>query len=228
MQTIALSDLHGFLPNNIPEFDLLIIAGDTNPVWNHNIDYSRKWYLENFAEWINHLKFKDEFSKVILVAGNHDWLLARDKSIIQKLEAATNYNLKYLQDEEYNFVNTEVDWRIYGTPWCQIFGNWAFMVNDHKLALKYSSIPEGLDILVGHDMPFNTADKVFFTGDKNEGNKVLAEAITNKKPRIYIGGHLHDPENQKLSPAKLGETLVYNVASVDEEYNLKQNYYTLI
>ena len=51
MNVVAISDLHGFLPET-PPCDLLLIAGDVCPVWNHRWQFQRKWLREVFGPWL--------------------------------------------------------------------------------------------------------------------------------------------------------------------------------
>ena len=37
MDVLCLSDIHGNLPNNLPKADLLLIAGDICPTFDHQI-----------------------------------------------------------------------------------------------------------------------------------------------------------------------------------------------
>ena len=72
MKCVALSDLHGDLPEDIPECDIVIIAGDILPL-NIQRDKikSTAWLCNEFKNWCNFLKC----SKVIFIAGNHDFVL---------------------------------------------------------------------------------------------------------------------------------------------------------
>lgn len=226
MILIGISDLHGYLPT-IPRFDLLIIAGDICPVVNHGVRYQEDWIFHKFIPWLKNLEYNDEFSKVIFIGGNHDKIFEKKSKVGEVITLETRGNAIFLQDSGYNFVNTEVDWKIYGTPYCHIFGNWSFMKSDEKLKEIYSRIPENLDILITHDVPYNTnCDYTQFGKIRHAGNEVLREAILEKKPRINICGHLHDPINNIEDT--LGDTKIYNVASVDELYQLKENYYSII
>lgn len=67
MKVVATSDLHGFLPQ-IPPCDLLLIAGDVCPVWNHRLPFQRKWLRETFTPWLESLPAR----KIVGVWGNHD------------------------------------------------------------------------------------------------------------------------------------------------------------
>lgn len=69
MKTCGISDLHGDLINNIPECNVLCIAGDIIPLKIQR-DYkaSEQWWLNDFCSWVKDLPCK----KVIFTAGNHE------------------------------------------------------------------------------------------------------------------------------------------------------------
>lgn len=75
MKVIALSDLHGNLPLIDEDFDLMVICGDICPVFSHDYFFQASWIRYDFINWVNKLNFKDDDSRVILVAGNHDFFL---------------------------------------------------------------------------------------------------------------------------------------------------------
>lgn len=229
MNILAISDLHGLLPQ-LPSFDLLIIAGDISPTTAHKQDYQKDWLNREFMYWIRNLKYNNEFSKVILIGGNHDNYLSKcnPEEIRDHLFVNSNKRLVYLYDSLYNFEYMDVNNNlqtisIYGTPWTPTFGRWHFMQNEEELKKIYSKIPQNIDILVNHGMPYMTNDIAF---DFHRGSTSLADAIVCKEPKVFIGGHLHDPLNNK--PDTFAKTTVYNVASVDESYTLKEKYYTKI
>lgn len=75
MKIIVTSDLHGTLPEIKTEFDLLLICGDICPVWNHDRRYQKEWLNTDFADWIKSLPYKNALSRVVCIAGNHDYFL---------------------------------------------------------------------------------------------------------------------------------------------------------
>ena len=68
------SDAHGYLPAINEEFDILLIAGDITPaLWRYSNIYNQKDWLKNeFRDWLITLPFRNGYSKVFLVPGNHD------------------------------------------------------------------------------------------------------------------------------------------------------------
>lgn len=218
----ALSDLHGILPVIDREFDLMLLAGDLVDLYYQKDKYATiEWFTSTFVDWINELPFKDENSKVLWVAGNHEvgWEnLGFDgrRSIAEDITNATNGRCIYLEDELYDFNGIKV----YGTPWCKIFCKWAFMKNNEALNKVYSQIPENVDILLTHDAPYGTSDLCYGWKDWGRtpvhiGNEPLRDIILEKNPIFNLHGHLHSANHEEEI---LGHTSVYNVSLVDESY----------
>lgn len=223
---VASSDFHGNLPEITKPFDLMLLAGDLEPAKNHNWVYQRRWYKEEFLLWVQELPFKDVYSKVVFTSGNHSIFLSQEGHSfrVKELELESNGRLIYLHNELYNFDYLDEDGikvlTIFGTPYCKIFGNWWNMLNDETLKEKYSEIPENLDILLSHDVPYGACDKCFGWLDwgrtpKHIGNKVLRDAVLEKKVKYCISGHLHTGNHEW---EQLGDTQVRQVSYLNENY----------
>lgn len=223
MKIIASSDFHGNLPVITEPFDLFLIAGDICPATNHQVSYQMAWLFKDFVEWINALPYKNPWSKVILVPGNHDFALERiSHAQILEFEQKCESHLKFLRHDLYEFefpVSDGLDsLKIFGTPYCSIFGHWAFMVNDETLEKKFGQIPEGIDILVSHDSPNVGKLGAILEGpwkSETTGNRILPKHIERVKPKVFVSGHFHSG-NHELQ--KLGETYAANVSYVNEDY----------
>jgi predicted phosphodiesterase len=106
MKVVAISDLHGHLPD-IPECDVLCICGDTFPIEAQDDQVmSTGWFYLEFIPWVESLPCK----KVLLIAGNHDFILYQNNLTIAKrklFDRLTFYyesdKLVYLLDELYEF-----------------------------------------------------------------------------------------------------------------------------
>ena len=217
---LAFSDSHGPLPKIEEEFDLLLIPGDIVELRvQDDPNRSKDWFLNNFVSWINTLPFKDNESKVLWIAGNHEVAFYNDPNrlgIARDVNVLTNGRAIYLEDR---LIETH-GLKIYGTPWCRIFGYWAFMRSNDILNQYYDKIPFGLDILLTHDAPYGTSDMCYgwyALGRTPEhiGNKPLRDAILKKAPKYNIHGHLHSANHECEI---LGDTKVYCVSLVDENY----------
>lgn len=232
IKTIVLSDLHGNLPVIKEDFDLMLICGDICPAHDHFNWYQRKWLSTTFVEWVLGLPFKDKASKVIFIGGNHDRYLDEEpnpnqgySSIYTDVLKPCGGRLVYLEDDEYVFEKETEDGKveslkIYGTPWCKIFGRWWFMRPDEKLAQLYDNIPEDLDILLTHDAPDIQGCAKISMGPwagENAGNKVLAQAIKKREPRYVFFGHIHSASHS-LTKVYRKNTYIRCVSLLDEEY----------
>lgn len=238
IKTFVTSDLHGNLPFITEEFDLLLICGDIVPAHDHYYAFQKEWVENEFVEWVNNLPFKNAGSKVVMTPGNHDLIFERwgDKDY-QHLNTLTNGRLIVLRNKEYVFeymtfddlgtdthlfpVNKEI--RIFGTPYCQIFGNWAFMRNKQILEKKFSEIPENIDILISHSAPEIEGYGCVYWGTpvkRDAGCPILAKAIKEKKPKYAFCGHIHSGNHELQT---IDGTSLANVSYVDERYIPRDN-----
>ena len=214
MQTIyAISDLHGYLPE-IPECDLLLIAGDICPVWNHHIDTQTLWMRSDFQDWLATIPAKH----VIGIAGNHDFVLEKYPDFGKSIKG-----WEYLCDERTEWEGLT----IYGTPWVPTFGRWAYMMPDNLLNNKWENIPMDTDILLVHGPPYMTLDRVLGKGnfdpatgmfDKYAGSKTLLRHVEDRLHlKAIVCGHIHEAYGEMYMGH--GKPRVYNVSHVDLAYN---------
>ena len=56
MKLICFSDPHGFMPDLLGEFDLMLIAGDV--AGHGGFVQQKEWWLMDFVEWFNDLNLK--------------------------------------------------------------------------------------------------------------------------------------------------------------------------
>ena len=212
----AMSDLHGYLPKLEP-CDVVLICGDIVPLkYQSDSELAYDWYEDNFKEWAENLKC----DKVLFIAGNHECTFPVDSKAYQRL-FPENSNVTYLEDSQYDYRGLDgKTYYIYGTPWCKVFGRWAFMAPDDELGKIYSNIPKGLDILITHDQPYDYGDVLLqkdcpWANGDHIGNKMLLEAINNRHPRYQFNGHLHSCSHE---PIDINGTTHYNVSLKDENY----------
>lgn len=225
MKVAAISDLHGILPlypsdywKDLNDCEILFICGDILPLnIQFNMVESKQWLIEEFKLWTYDLPVE----KIYIIAGNHDaWFERNDMlahSIFSKYDKAT-----YLKNEYVDYTSTQDSkvYRIFGTPYCHIFGNWPFMRDENTLASKFAQIPENVDILMTHDAPYGTSDiclEGWAADGQHKGCPELRDAIITSKPRYNIHGHLHSTNHGEEI---LNDTKVYNVSIVNESYKL--------
>lgn len=217
MKLCAISDLHGILPD-IEPCDLLLIAGDIIPL---NIQSDRVgsivWFVDVFTKWIKSLPC----DSVFMVAGNHDKELERSWPVGKAVEVLTNYKLTYLLNDCETFRAADgTNLKVYGSPQCHKFGNWAFMHEESFLEGLYSNVPSDIDIWLTHDTPA-IGDLDLLPPSKwsskwtHAGGKALAKAIERVQPKYVFCGHLHTCKDKYV---KLGNTEIYNVSILDNSY----------
>lgn len=220
MKIAAISDLHGYLPE-IDTCDLVLICGDSVPL---NVQGSSKntsrWYSKTFKTWAENLPCE----KVLFIAGNHELHFPNHYEYYKEM-FPNNAKVTYLCHELYNYIGPDLkSYNIFGTPYCQEFGKWAFMLKDEDLDSKFMDIPEGLDILITHDQPYLYGDVLLqedcpWANGEHIGNHSLLKAINSKQPRYQFNGHLHSCDHNKIM---INNTTHYNVSLKDEKY---QNVY---
>lgn len=199
MKVIALSDLHGTLPDIIEPFDLMLICGDICPVWNHKVSYQEYWLKNDFNNWLRDLPYNDAFSRVVCIAGNHDFIFERLGRVKREdLLSSLPSSFIYLEHELYTFEYLEDDLKqitIFGTPYCTQYGNWAFMRDSDYLQKKFCEIPEGIDILISHDAAFMTNGLGTISEGTHKGtecgSKELSQAVERVQPKYFFCGHIH-------------------------------------
>lgn len=153
MKTIAISDLHGLLPEIVEPADIMFICGDISPL---HIQFNKpemwKWLTGEFMDWIIGLPVE----KVYLVAGNHDAFF-EGASTSKKVELSflSSHKLIYLENELVYYVDNDgITWSIFGTPYCHQYGNWPFMRTDAYMEEKFKEIPDEVNFILTHDTPY--------------------------------------------------------------------------
>lgn len=212
MKIDCVSDLHGFQPN-LPGGDLLILAGDYT-LSNKLLQWG------SFFHWLS----KQNYSKKILIGGNHDGFLEscypqnekdldEHKELQYFLDAQGEGSIEsfdYLCDSptEYNGL------KIWGSPWTPTFYNWHFMKDrGDDIKKKWDLIPEDIDILITHGPPYGILD----VNNRGEhcGCMDLREAIFRVKPKVHVFGHVHEQGGKTID---LCITKFINASIMDSQY----------
>ena len=221
MKLIAVADLHGNLPQDIPECDLLIIAGDICPHFDHKPGSKKDrlgqagWFTTDFEPWLD----EQPAQEVVWLWGNHDFM---GTGAYKYLGLRHNH----LEDSE----TALCDLRIYGTPYTPRYFDWAFMETEEKLAERFAHIPEGLDILISHGPSLWACDRAAGNKGDHIGSKALYERISTmqRPPKLLICGHIHGGKGEGFVFGEHGSVHVWNVAGVDEAYIPHQPMWTEI
>src|SRR5581483_9059997 len=139
MKLTIISDIHGLLPEpaDMPNADVLIIAGDSIPLWcDFNEVKQYQWLKSDFTDWLGSL----EYPHIVGIAGNHD-LAMQESDIGHRLPWT------YLQDSEVSIMGL----KFYGSPMSLPFGPFAFMAPEIELDMGYwSAIPTDVNVLIIH------------------------------------------------------------------------------
>ena len=209
MKIAGLSDLHGYLPDNIPTCDVLCISGDIIPLQIQRKSFaSIRWWLKDFCNWVCRLPCK----KVIFTAGNHDIVLERlyKSNLFYKFVAMLE---QYSNDKAILLINeayTHKGIKFYGFPYIRPIpfqeGRWAFE-DDYKginSPSVYDTIPKtDIDVLITHDTPFK--------------NNCLDKIAENLPYTTIFYGHWHDGASDEFQEQ-------YNCSIRDDEYNIKEDF----
>ena len=213
MTIMTMSDNHGKLEGiKVPPCDLLIHAGDVCPDYAPGSPWGsgmQEGWLS--SKWLNWLDLQPVVY-TLATFGNHDFV-------------RTNGTPRMFNVDELVQLG---DLKIWMSPWSNTFGGWAWMKDPSDLANIYSLIPEGTDIIVSHQPPFGYGDQVperfrFANEDPDGhvGSKELVETMNRVKPKVVICGHIHSGWGVYKHICPDGHIVkVYNVALVDEEYEL--------
>ncbi len=221
MKICCISDLHGFLPE-LQECELVLICGDSVPLnYQSDSEYTYIWYSTIFKKWAKGCPC----NKVLFIAGNHDKKLQYNYDTYKDL-FNNKSKVTYLEHEEYTYISKEgKEYKIFGTPYCHEFGNWAFMDSDEALEDLYYEIPGNLNILMSHDTPYGACDILLqkdYTRATGEhlGNNPLRKAIEATQPNYCFCGHLHSGNHECET---INNTKVYNCSMKDEFYQVAYN-----
>jgi Icc-related predicted phosphoesterase len=179
MKCLVISDTHRqHLCLNIPnDIDTIIHAGD----FSHNVGQ-----FFDFIEWYGSLNIANK----ILVAGNHD--LHAEKLEKGKLkEFCSSLGITYLQDDEVIIDGI----KFYGSPYSNIFGRYAFMLEDFELEEIWEKIPNDTNVLITHGPAYKTGDYVNngFSSERHVGSRTLQNRLLELNNLEYhIFGHIHE------------------------------------
>jgi Icc-related predicted phosphoesterase len=196
---VCIADLHEHLVD-VPQCDLLLIAGDVSFAFNGDLAAKQAFLTGEFKDWLERVRAKE----VVLGAGNHD----------QSIEAhglPDDLCCHYLEDAGVELF----DLRIWGTPWQPWFYDWAFNAPRHDgerfLASKFDAIPDDADIVVAHGPPRGYGDR---TRDEHVGSTAMTATLERVQPRLMVCGHIHPGYGRY----QLGDTEIVNAALVDDQY----------
>jgi len=225
MKITAISDLHGYLPKDLPGGDVLCICGDIVPLeYQCNLTQSVAWFALDFNRWADSLSYE----KVVFIGGNHDFFLFElgkqvgHKSVLKHLLPGSHKGrskLIYLCDNSIEIEGA----RFYGTPWIADLAKWAFYKPHDELIEVYDWIPKKCDVLLTHMPPLACGAGLvmqhgIFNTSANYGSKELADSIINREIKYALCGHVHSGNHY---PEAFGTVRnIVNVSMKDENYKV--------
>ena len=218
MKLCGISDMHGNYDFVIDPCDIVLICGDVTPLdIQRNDTRSEMWFKTFFIPWCTNLPCE----KVVFIGGNHDFILMKHPEIIRDMLKDQD-KVIYLDCESYEYKGKV----IYGTPLCKKFYNWAFMTlnldEQRDLYERHLKAIGKIDIIMSHDCPYGINDIILqkdclWADGSHIGNKALRWFIDEAKPELWLEGHLHTCEHNKMTH---NGTAVYNVSLLNEDYKL--------
>lgn len=202
MKLVIVSDTHNKLQTlQIPKGEILIHCGDLTMGGTQ-----KECETELAVLW----KLKSRFQRIILVAGNHDWLAQNRPSLFREL--CTKNGVDYLCDEAVVMGGL----KFYGSPHQPRYFDWAFNLNRGRdIREKWDLIPVDTDVLVTHGPPFGVLDYSEY-GKMRAGCEDLLEVVQRIKPAIHCFGHLH----ASYGMVERGGTTFLNAAVLNDRYDV--------
>lgn len=201
----AMSDLHGYLPEQIEKCDIVCISGDIMPLEiQRNITESFTWLKEIFFPWIENLPCE----KVFLIGGNHDFLFdwINTKAINRFARENCYDKLIYLNNTLVEYDN----FRIYGCPNVENLEGWAFYTEDKH---EFNAIPQ-CDILLTH-MPPKIEGLGYIPKYGDLGSEELKKVADSHKIKLWFCGHMHDGNHEVV---EYNGCKLKNVSIKDDNY----------
>lgn len=207
MKIVCLSDTHSRQEDlNVPDGDLLIHAGDFTMRGSEQ-------EVRDFNTWLGTLPHRHK----VVIAGNHDWALARYPYTRDLIT-----NAIYLE----NSGCTIEGLKIWGSPATPNFFDWAFnYARGGQLRRIWEAIPDDIDILVTHGPAHGILDEpariIPFDGwsSKHVGCEDLLDVIQKHPPRLHVFGHIHEGAGFKYVKHGDKTTLHVNASALDKDYH---------
>ena len=230
MKIVAISDTHGHLPKpDTLKGDVLLIAGDIAPAYDHSVGFQEQWFKTTFIDWCK--KIIDRGLTICWTGGNHDWYLEElyKNGYNKEFKDCLPENCHYLLDEMV-IIN---DVKIFASPWQPIFYDWAFNLTEEQLEKKFALMPackdrsiidhsDNIDILLSHGPAMGYSDLVLqHKRTDHLGSKALLNRVKEVLPRYVITGHIHSADHNWQSMTAFNQEIKFACVSLlDEQYKV--------
>lgn len=187
ISVVCISDTHCTHPG-IPDGDVLLHAGDLT-------NQGTFAEIQAQLDWINAQPHRYK----VVIAGNHDLLLDPDyvkqrPDKIYEGEGTARSDLDWGGIIYLNNSSTQLRFsgdkgsdrllKIYGSPWTEQFGTWAFQYPPIR-DVWTGTVPDDTDVLLAHGPPKGHLDL------EGKGCPNLLREIRRVRPQLVVFGHIH-------------------------------------
>lgn len=175
----------------IPEgIDIVIHSGDAT---NYLDPIKNEKEMIEFLAWYSQLPIPNK----VFVAGNHDTSI--EKGFVTR-KSIEDLGIIYIYMETKEVAGL----KIWGSPYCPRYGNWAFMKDRASMMKKvWDFMDPEADIIVTHTPAYGFLDwsdkrvvdninMVSYTTYEHTGCKSLYKKIKINKPKLHCFGHIHN------------------------------------
>ena len=142
---------------------------------------------------------------------NHDFYACSEH--FDSLLATLAPSIHYLRNSSVNINGLN----IWGSPYSNTFGQWAFMKDDEDLAPIWDLIPDETDIVITHGPAYRSGDLVtdqVYGMNPHVGSVSLKTKLL-KLPnlKLHVCGHIHE-----ASGIYIGDYVTVNASTCDLSY----------
>ena len=183
---------------------MLIHCGDMFNMFDHSDDG-----FEKMDEWFA----EQDFKLILCIGGNHDFELQRRASYVDQ----PFKNAVYLEDSGYEFEGVH----FFGAPWVPELHGQAYFIKAERLAEKWASIPQSVDVLITHSPPAGILD--VSSKGFGYGCRYLFNDLARTKPTIHCFGHVHNSSGIY----KNNKTTYINAALANTQHQLCHSPYEI-
>lgn len=182
MRLVLISDTHGHHAKlQLPDGDVLIHAGDFT-------NYGKPKEVASFCNWFAQQPHKYK----VVISGNHEVALDHNH-VAQNIASQSIVRDYMLQDAFVYLVHSALaieGVQFFFSAYTPTYGNWAFMLPDDALAIKWAQIPAETQVLVTHGPPKGILD-LNQEGVHCGSATLLQRVQLLNNLKLWVGGHIH-------------------------------------